>query len=186
MAEGNLRLAHEASLPRVGRARVLPRTSFMCSTGRPFKVLLCQSAGFLALIAVCLFDELVRLSSLLFGEGAYLVEFQESALKMLLILCVWLLVSGSTRRILAQTQHLEQFMKLCAWCHRIEHQGRWIPLEEFLKLSLDRPTSHGICQDCLEKKKAELSLGAGNGLGARPSPQLSLRLDEQSHAHRAH
>ena len=134
---------------------------------RPAKVLLCQSAGFLAIIAVCLFDELVRLSSLLFGEGSYLVDFRESALKMLLILCVWLLVGGSTRRILARAQQLEQFMKVCAWCHRIEHDGRWMPLEDFLKFGLDRPTSHGICHDCLHHAKANFSHEARNG--AQPS-----------------
>jgi hypothetical protein len=124
---------------------------------RPTKVLLHQSIGFLAIIAVCFFDELVRLSSLIFGEDSCLVEFRESALKMLLILCVWLLVGGSTRRILAQAQHLARFMKVCAWCRRIENNGRWMPLEEFLKFSLDAPTSHGICRDCLEKTQRNLA-----------------------------
>jgi len=123
---------------------------------RPAKVLLCQSLGFLALIAVCLFDERVGLASLVFGNSLYVVDYRESALKMLLILCTWLLVGGSTRRILAEAQHLAGFMRVCAWCHRIEHKGHWMRLEEFLKTGFDTPTSHGICLECLERTKAEI------------------------------
>lgn len=130
---------------------------------RPAKVFLCQSLGFLAIILVCFLDELVNLSALVFRDHAYILEFRSSALKMLLILCVWLLVSGSTRRILLRAERLERFMKVCAWCRRIEHNGRWLPLEQFFKLGLDTPTSHGICQECVAKAAEEIAAVAGTG-----------------------
>ena len=96
----------------------------MQSGVRPTKILLCQSVRFLAIIVVCLFDELLGLSALVLGGNSYIVDFRNFTLKLLLILCVWLLVSGSTRRALTQAEHLEKSMRLCAWCRRIEHEGQ--------------------------------------------------------------
>lgn len=130
--------------------------SFSHAGLRPTKILVCQSAGFLAIILVCLFDELLGLSSLVLGDHSYIVDLKDFTVKMLLIMCVWLLVSGSTRRILDHAQHLAKFMKVCAWCRRIEHEGRWMPLEAFFRTSLAKPTSHGICEECLRKAKTQI------------------------------
>src|ERR1041384_8214280 len=110
------------------------RPCFMQNQKRPSKVFVYQSIGFLAIIAVCMLDEVVGLTTLVLGDQTYISDFRETILKMLLILGVWLVVAGSTRRVLARLQYLEGFMKVCAWCHRIEHQGRWMPFEEFLNM----------------------------------------------------
>jgi len=128
----------------------------MFKEARPTKVLLYQSVGFLAIIALCMLDELIGLSSLLLGDQTYISDFRQSILKVLLIFGVWLIVAGSTRRVLAHMKYLEEFMKVCAWCRRIEHKGRWMPLEEFFEQGFDTPTSHGICRDCLNKTKSAL------------------------------
>src|SRR6266404_7904966 len=128
----------------------------MDKKAHPMRVLFYQSIGFLVIIGVCLLDELVGLTALIFRNQGYILNFRESTLKMLIILTVWLVVAGSTRRVLARMRYLESFMKVCAWCRRIEHKGRWMRLEEFLKNGFDTPTSHGICQECLEKEKRAL------------------------------
>jgi len=118
------------------------------------KILWYQSAGFLAIIALAWLDELLGLSTLILGNHPFLPRFQVSTLEMLLVLAVWLLVSAATRRVLEHIRLLEGFMKLCAWCHRVEYKGEWIRLEQFLEQGFDTPTSHGICQICLEREKA--------------------------------
>ena len=128
----------------------------MFKEARPTKVLLYQSVGFLAIIALCMLDELIGLSSLLLGNQTYISDFRQSILKVLLIFGVWFVVAGSTRRVLAHMKYLEEFMKVCAWCRRIEHKGRWMPLEEFFEQGFDTPTSHGICRDCLDKTKSAI------------------------------
>jgi len=127
---------------------------------QPSKVFVYQSVGFLAIIAVCMLDELVGLTSLVLGDQPYISDFRGTILKMLLTLGVWLVVAGSTRRVLARLRYLEGFMKVCAWCHRIEHQGRWMPFEEFLKMGFDTPTSHGICNKCQDKMKIAIDHAA--------------------------
>ena len=124
---------------------------------RPTKVLLYQSVGFIAIVAVCLLDELVGMTKLIFENQPYISDFRQTILKMLLVLVVWLLVNSSTRRALERIQYLEGFLKVCAWCRRIHYKGRWIRLEEFMKEGFDTPTSHGICKECLEQQMNALN-----------------------------
>ena len=120
------------------------------------KVLLYQNIGFLVIILLGFLDELTRLSFLLFRDQPFTWEFRRSTLGMLLVLAVWFLVSMSTRRILDRLRYLEKFMRVCAWCHHIDHKGSWMPLEEFLEQGFDTPTTHGICPKCLAQQKAAI------------------------------
>jgi hypothetical protein len=116
-----------------------------------------QSAGFLAIIALSWFDELTGLRSLVLGDHPYISDFRESTLEMLVVLVVWLLVANSTRRLIGQLRHLDAFMRVCAWCRRLDHGGRWIHLDEFLREGFNTPTSHGICAECLAKQKEAIA-----------------------------
>ena len=120
------------------------------------KVFLYQNIGFLVIIILGFLDELIRLSSLLFNGQPFVWEFRRSTLGMLLVLAVWFVVSTSTRRILDRIRYLEKFMRVCAWCHHIDHKGRWMPMEEFLRQGFDTPTTHGICPKCLAEQRAAL------------------------------
>ncbi len=121
------------------------------------KVFLYQNLGFLAVIALGFLDEVTRLSALVFGEQALAWEFRRSTLGMLLVLGVWFLVSMSTHRILERIRYLENFMRVCAWCHRVDHRDKWISMEEFLRQGFDTPTTHGICPKCLAEQKAAIA-----------------------------
>jgi hypothetical protein len=118
------------------------------------RILVYQSIGFLAIIALSWLDECLDLSTLILGEHPYLPTFRVFTLEMLLILAVWFLVSRATARFIERMRQLERYMKLCAWCHRVEYKGDWIRLEEFLEKGFDTPTSHGICGICLHREKA--------------------------------
>lgn len=135
------------------------------------KILLYQSLGFLSIIALSWLDDSLKLSRLIFGENPILPEFHASALAMLFVFAVWLLVTASTRRMLDRVKHLEGFLKVCAWCRRIDHKNRWMPLEEFLQEGFDTPTSHGICEDCLKTQKEALARAklAREGLSRKAS-----------------
>jgi hypothetical protein len=43
-----------------------------------------------------------------------------------------------------------RLLKVCAWCRRVEHNGRWMPIEGSVEVSYGAPISHGICHDCLQ------------------------------------
>jgi multisubunit Na+/H+ antiporter MnhG subunit len=142
------------------------------------KILLCQSVGFLAIIALSWFDEIIGLRSLIFGNNPYISDFRESAFEMLIVLVVWFLVAGTTKRLLKRVAHLEKYLNVCAWCHRVGTADEWMTFEEFVERKFHTPTSHGICEDCREKHRADLM-----DLAAK---QPSLPLGEIESAPRAH
>ena len=120
------------------------------------KVLVYQSIGFLVIIALSWFVEFTGLRQLIFGNHPYISDFRESALEMLLVLVVWFLTTASTRRLLKHLHYLQQFMRICAWCHHIHYKGEWISLEEFLRSGFDTPTTHGICPKCMKQQMAAI------------------------------
>lgn len=120
------------------------------------RVVLYQHLGFLTVIILCYFNELLKLPSLIFSNHPFVVLYRQPTLDILLILAVWLLVVRSTRRLLKRVKYLEDFMRVCAWCHRIDYKGEWIRFEDFLEQGFDTPTTHGICRECLEKQQAAI------------------------------
>jgi hypothetical protein len=117
------------------------------------RIVLYQNLGFLVIMIICYLDDLLKLPSLVFSDHPFAFVFRRSTLDILLVLAVWFLVSTSTHRILQRIHYLEKFMRLCAWCRRINFKGEWMPLEEFMRQGFDTPTTHGICLECLEKQK---------------------------------
>ena len=117
------------------------------------RIVVYQNVGFLAVIVLCFLDELLQLPSLIFSGHPFVVLYRRPTLEMLLFLAVWLLVSNSTRRLLRQMRQLEDFLRVCSWCRRIDYKGEWMPLEEFIEQGFDTPTTHGICPECLRQKK---------------------------------
>lgn len=120
------------------------------------RIVLYQNLGFLCILTICYLDDLLKLPSLIFSAHPFAFVYRQSTLNILLVLAVWLLVSRSTRRILDRIQYLEKFMRVCAWCRRINFKGEWMPLEEFMRQSFDTPTTHGICKDCLKRQQAAI------------------------------
>ena len=121
------------------------------------RVLRVQSFGFLAIIAVSWCNEFFDLRSLILGNHPSISDFRETALETLLVLAVWFLVVGASRRILQRVHYLEGFPRVCAWCHHISFKSRWVRLEEFLKREFDTPTTHGICPTCMDEQRARIA-----------------------------
>ena len=124
----------------------------MQKNSRLTKIVMYQNLGFLAIIVLCYLDELLKLPTLIFSDHPFDFMYRRSTLEMLLFLAVWLLVSGSTGRLLKRVRHLEDFMRVCAWCRRIDYKGEWMRMEDFMEQGFDTPTTHGICPECLRRQ----------------------------------
>jgi hypothetical protein len=120
------------------------------------RIVLYQNLGFLAILAICYLDDLLKLPAGIFSEHPLAFIFSRSMLDIVLVMAVWFLVSRSTRRILDRVSYLEKFMRVCAWCRRIYFKGQWMPLEEFMRQSFDTPTTHGICKECFRQQKTAI------------------------------
>jgi hypothetical protein len=115
------------------------------------KLLARESIGFVVIIGLSWFNEVIDLRSLILGNHPYISDFRESTLEMLVVLTVWFLVLRSTHRVVTRVRHLEGFMRVCAWCRRIGIEGHWMPLETYFAQNETR-TSHGICEECMHKQ----------------------------------
>lgn len=136
------------------------------------KVLMYQNIGFLAVIAMGFLDEVVWLSSLVFGAHAESWELRRATVGMLLVLAVWFLVGRFTQRALVRLHYLEKFLRVCSWCRQIDYKGQWMPLEQFMKEGFDTPTTHGICPHCLAQQKAALAKAKAQAQAqAKPQPK---------------
>ena len=131
------------------------------------RILLYQNLGFLSLILLFVLDELVRLSTSFDPHHPLAFLLQRSTLEIFITIAVWYLVSMSTRRILQRLHYLEKFLRVCAWCRRINYKGDWMRLEEFMQQGFDTPTTHGICKDCFQKQQD----AAEHARAARREPQ---------------
>jgi len=120
------------------------------------KIVVYQNLGFLGTIILCFLDDLLKLPSLVFSDHPFAFMYRRSTLEILLVLGVWFLVSMSTRRILERVRYLEKFMRVCAWCRRINYHDEWMRLEEFMEQGFDTPTTHGICAECLQRQRESI------------------------------
>jgi hypothetical protein len=120
------------------------------------RIVLYQNLGFLGIMAICYLDELLKLPSLLFSDHPFAFVYRRTTLEILLVLAVWLLVGSSTHRLLNRVRQLEEFMRVCSWCRRIDLKGEWMPLEKFMQQGFDTPTTHGICPECLHQQRAAM------------------------------
>ena len=118
---------------------------------RAFQILALEIIGFMMIIALSWVNELLGLPSLLFG-GGHRVNWPESLLETALIVMVAIPVIVITRRLIVHMHYLEEFVRACAWCKKLNVGGQWVPMDQFLELKFDTPTSHGICPSFLAEQ----------------------------------
>jgi hypothetical protein len=120
------------------------------------RIILYQNLGFLTIIVLCYFDDLFKLPTVLFSNHPLAFAYRHTIVEMVLVLAIWFFVSLSTRRLLKRVRQLEDFMRVCAWCRRIDCKGEWMRLEEFMQQGFDTPTTHGICPECLHTQRTAM------------------------------
>lgn len=113
------------------------------------------AAGFLFLIGLSWLTEIIHISKYLFGDW-FSPSWDRAILRTIIILAIWLWVNWLTRRLLMRLHHLEEYLRICGWCRRVCHNGEWLPMERYFDSKFDTKTSHGMCPECLQKKKDEL------------------------------
>ena len=128
----------------------------MNSRKLPSRVLVYEAVGFLAIIILSWMDELIGLPSLLFGGAPHHPDFRESAMETMVVLIAATPILLLTRRLVSRLFYLETFLKICAWCKRVDAGGRWVPMDMYLAAGFGQRTTHGMCPECYAKIKSEI------------------------------
>jgi CHASE3 domain sensor protein len=69
--------------------------------------------------------------------------------------------------ILRRLEKLQQVVTICAWTGRIQYEGQWIRLDEYLQRRFGLSVSHGLSQEAAEKMIAGM-MGVNRPAGERP------------------
>ena len=125
-------------------------------------LVLYETLGFALIILLTWLDELFKLPSLLFG-GEYLPDYHEAIIESFVILIVAIVVILSTRKLLDRLHYLEGFLRVCAWCRNVEHEGQWISMEDYFNRRFNIKSSHGMCPECFAKVTKENETHSAHG-----------------------
>ncbi|MDQ2867966.1 MAG: hypothetical protein M3R59_06080 [Verrucomicrobiota bacterium] len=63
-------------------------------------------------------------------------------------IAIWIPLRLITQRLLTRLHHYEKFLRMCAWCRRLDRDGTWLPIEKYFAQGFDVRTSHSICPEC--------------------------------------
>ena len=123
--------------------------------GKPNRILWVEAIAFSLLIVMSWLTEILGIPHLLYGED-FTPDWRRASLRTLVILMIWLWVFSATRKLLKRLHYLEEFVRVCSWCRKVSHEEEWLEMEKYFNSKFDTKTSHGMCPDCLRKKKEEI------------------------------
>jgi hypothetical protein len=123
------------------------------------KILWFESASFSLVIALPWISELTELPHSM-GAPQYIPNWRESTMETLIVILVAIPVMIITRRLLSRLQYLEGFLRVCAWCKKVNCDNKWISLEDFFQEKFAVQTSHGMCSACAEKLRPQTGKAA--------------------------
>ena len=124
-------------------------------------ILWIEASGFVFMIVMSWLTEVLRIPHYLFGEP-FARDWDRALLRTVVIILIWAWVHFLTARLLKRLHYLEEFLRICGWCRKVCHEGEWLEMEKYFKSRFATKTSHGMCPECLQKKKDELATAENN------------------------
>jgi len=129
-----------------------------------------ECLGFGFILFLSWLNKLVDLPHLLVGGEAHVSKWRDSAIETMLILLIWAFVISQTKRLVARLHYLEGLLRVCAWCRKVGHNGKWMTLERYLAEGLHIGTTHGVCPDCRKKIEQDTKLLFPSLAQSQPKP----------------
>jgi len=117
----------------------------------PKRVIKYEAVGFLAILV------LTGLDTIFDFPRQYLIAYTshpkvwEVSLESIGILFIAITTLVTTRRLVSRLFYLEGFLRICAWCRKINHDDRWSSMEDYFMSGFDTRTTHGMCPECFKK-----------------------------------
>jgi hypothetical protein len=119
---------------------------------RKGRILIVEFIAFALIAAVIWCDEVLDLPYLFFGLDPSPVNWIDAIFKCALLLFGGALVMFLTWRFMPADAKLkpEQVHMICAVCKKVNKDGSWMSLDEFVESGSSGSFAHGICPDCME------------------------------------
>jgi CHASE3 domain sensor protein len=99
-------------------------------------------------------------ASFLFDQTVSLVMVGVTAIALIAIIA-----------ILLRIEHLQQIVTVCAWTGRVQFEGKWINLEEYLNRRFGVSVSHGLSNEAASKMIGEIRQANEHPDSPGPAPE---------------
>ena len=119
------------------------------------KAILWQSLGFLIIVVLTWCNAIFDLTHYVFGTKRLDEDFYQTSIATGVILLLWIFSSYKVYRVVSRLSYLENFLHVCAWCRKIEHENQWLSLEAHFARRTGGKASHGVCPECTAKLLAQ-------------------------------
>jgi hypothetical protein len=120
-------------------------------------ILAIELIAFGLVIAVTWLDEYVDVPFRFFGAVKTPIRPQEFWFEATTALFVGTAVVLATLWVFRRLRFFEDFIRVCAWCRKVEVDEEWVAFEDYMKHQHDVRSTHGICPTCrahASKRKA--------------------------------
>ena len=118
-------------------------------------ILYVEALGFLILIAITWLDEGILVPTHMLpawlGDG----NWHDALFISLAIILIAFTVLLLTFKLISRIHELESFIRVCAWCRKLDLNGQWVTMEEYLSKSSHIECTHGVCRSCAGNLKRE-------------------------------
>jgi hypothetical protein len=108
-----------------------------------------QAIGFLLMIVCIWLVEILHIPHLLYGVPAE-IDPMRVFVRTMVVVAIWGWVHFTTRRLLRRLHELEEFLRVCSWCRKVDRRGEWLTMEQYFGSQLATATTHGICPECMK------------------------------------
>jgi hypothetical protein len=125
----------------------------MVDRTRPRTILVYEAIGFAAILGLIWSDEVFVSLERHLGAFTDRPEVWEGMLQSVILLVIAATIIYKTQGVLSRLFYLENFLRVCAWCRKIQHGDRWITLEDYLASGFATRTTHGMCPECAERAR---------------------------------
>lgn len=111
-----------------------------------------QGIGFLVIIVFLWISEILFSAS----NTPNLFNWRNLIFNNVVVLVVAVPEMILTKRLVSRLYRLEGFLRICAWCKKMQDDDEWTPIEEYFREHFNVESSHGICPECFENSQQKL------------------------------
>jgi hypothetical protein len=113
-----------------------------------------QGAGFLLLLLLVWFNEVVDVVALVAGRPPSPPDIFRGCVSSAGVLIAAIVTIGHT--YLQQRNVVSGMLTICCYCHKIQiNQALWQRIEEYIGRHSTALFSHGVCPECFDKARHE-------------------------------
>ncbi|HEY3664294.1 MAG TPA: hypothetical protein VGL24_14165 [Chthoniobacterales bacterium] len=111
-------------------------------------ILLLELLGFGGVLFIIWLDEYVDVPFRYLGALKTPPRPQEYWFETFAVLLLGMAIVSATLWIFRRLRFLEDFIRVCAWCRKVEVADQWVTFEDYMKVQHDVKSTHGICPEC--------------------------------------